>query len=788
MNNLTDWIKYELYPVLFERIPEAFPEFNFKLKGKNWKSTNRLKITGEEGDSTGKVYVWENNPGYIKDFTRGHKGLVDYVMGRDNVAFIEAVKILAEIAGLPLPKNPDYNEEAYKRSQEKANLLEEANSYFIYSLENDPKAKPVREYLSSRQNKGYSQDTINLTKAIGSTHRLTIPYRSGGIIKGFNFRAIGDNTTKYLNSTNLDKAGGFFNISGIKGDKDLVIVEGELDALHASALGLENVVATGGSFVSDEQIKDALRRGAKKFTICYDTEPGKEAEMARKVNSAIRVISVNTVNKVYIANIPALGGIKTDPDSYIKDQGIEAFKNVISKAIPFYSYRLREILRPYKLIHDERPLTAKERDDLLDEISETTGEIREPIDRDHFINEFLYDTDLKGLNIDTDLKGLNISKESLEETAERLAFNKDKERQAQALRDLMTETRAHQDKGETDTALEKLKEGIKDIEVIDSQRYISNLLKTPSLDDIRGHFGQEAESLKSGYTIKGEEVLFPSGALTGIAGATNHGKTDLLINLTLNAVKNYPDKEFYFFTYEMSQENILVRFLNSFLDMNLQQGSNQRAIKDYFRTGETQYTKAEQRGLFIEKTDLFFKEFIRSGRLRVKGIDFTSPELCMAMRGLKKRGDVGAYFIDYFQLLRLPKEGYKNYSRQEELKVICQDLNITAKDLQLPVILGAQFNREVTTPFRLHATNIGEAGDIERILDTLLGIWYTNKTALSKDMSKAENALFSERGLDEKDRLYIEVLKSRETATGDWDLLDYNGKRGLISNRPTSYF
>ena len=101
---ITDWIKYELYPTLFESIDTALPEFSFKKRGRNWISSNKRKITGEEGDSIGKVYVWETAPGFIKDFTRETSSIVDYVIKRDGVEFIQAVKTLADVVGLQLPK------------------------------------------------------------------------------------------------------------------------------------------------------------------------------------------------------------------------------------------------------------------------------------------------------------------------------------------------------------------------------------------------------------------------------------------------------------------------------------------------------------------------------------------------------------------------------------------------------------------------------------------------------------------------------------------------------------
>ena len=133
--------------------------------------------------------------------------------------------------------------------------------------------------------KGFNQSQIDEVlpikkdTRIGSTHKLVIPYRSGGDVRGFKFRTLTDNpkqdtgrTTggykillpvpKYLNTAIEGmRTGAFFNLLGIKGDKDVVIVEGELDSLSATVRGVENVVATGGSSITSDQVRDAIKRG-----------------------------------------------------------------------------------------------------------------------------------------------------------------------------------------------------------------------------------------------------------------------------------------------------------------------------------------------------------------------------------------------------------------------------------------------------------------------------------------------------------------------------------------------
>lgn len=800
MSNLTDWINYTLYPSLFERIdsPLLFPEHNFKRYSGGWRSNTYL--CGSSHSREDKTVITSQAPGRILEHGGANKSLVDYIADRDGVTFIQAVETLAQGVNLQLPTDPNFNKEDYQRYRDQATLLEDCNNYFIYCLETSTGAKEVRDYLALRgysqedikvmelgyiprqeklfkylsdPKKGYSQEliekTLSLNSGIGSTHSLTIPYRSGGKIKGFKFRTTGDTKPKYLNSSGLDKTGGFFNLLGIKGDKDIVIVEGELDSLHATAKGLDNIVALGGDSINPDQVKDAKLRGAKSFTICLDTEPGKEAQTAKKVNSVIEVILAEGVNRVYIATLPALEGIKTDPDRLLKEKGVDSLREVIKQAVPYYEYYLQQILS--KFVGSE--IENRDIDKLLDEVVETGARIKEPLDRDLYKTYFLQRQGIKDIGI---------TEESLSITLERLTSTKDKEDQGKELKKLLKEATELQEKGDQGKALELLDRRVKEVKLRDKKSSIARLLEIPTEEDLRNHFSNQVENLVSGYRIEGEELLLPSGGLTGVAGATGHGKTDFLINLTLNAVKKYPEREFYFFTYEMSQEAILVRFINTYIDRDLQSQSNQRAIKTYFKDGSTQYIKTEEREPFKAKVKEFFKDLIASGRLRVKGVDYSAPELNLALYEISKRGNVGGYFIDYFQLLNLPKEGYKNYSRQEELKVICQELNRTAKELKLPIILGAQFNREVTTPFKLHATKIGEAGDIERILDTLIGIWFTDKDTLDSDLTGGDKKEFINRGLDKRGKLYVNILKSRETASGLYELLDYNGKRGVIKN------
>lgn len=798
---ITDWIKYELYPTLFESIDTALPEFSFKRRGRNWISSNKLKITGEEGDSIGKVYVWETAPGFIKDFTRETSSIVDYVIKRDGVEFIQAVKTLADVVGLQLPKG-EFNQESYQRYKDRATLLEDCNSYFIYCLENSTGADEIKAYLSSRGysdedvkamelgyipdqdklfkyllNKGYSQslidEVVKLNKGIGSTHRLTIPYRSGGSVKGFKFRTVGDHKTRYLNSTGLDRLGGFFNLSGIKGDKDVVIVEGELDSLSATAKGVDNIVATGGSSIAPEQVKDAIKRGAKSFTLCLDTEPGKEEETAKRITSAIEVILGEGVNRVYIVNLPDLGGGKTDPDRLIKESGVEAFREALRGALPYYEYKLQETLNKYGKIEEERGLQPKDIDRLLDEVVETASQIPDATDRDRYKKLF---TSLEAI------KELGISEESLSITVDRLTSTRDKEAQAKEFKKLLSEATQLQDKGETDKALELLDSKVKEVKLKDKATEFSSLMIPIKENELKERQANKPESLNSGYTIGGEPLLLPSGAISVFTAPTSHGKTTFLINLALNVATASPDKETYFFSYEEDGDSILINTLNTYLDEEIS-SNNRRTLKSYFATGSTEYIKSQSKDYFTSTKDKFFRELIETRRLNIHYSSYNSDTLIEAIRYLHKHAKPGAIFIDYIQLLNLPEGKYKTYSRQEEIKEICIALKDVAVETGLPIILGAQFNREVVNQLRIHATNIGEAGDIERIANLIVGFWNNNFKPLAKEGELNE---INNKGATTPDTLYTTILKNRGGRVGLEEILSFNGNTGKIKNSSSS--
>ena len=134
VKDITAWIREELYPVLFLRIDIALPEHNWKRDGRGWKSKTRLDGSPYEKDRSDKTKVLKAQPGYIFEEGGDRKSLVTYVMDRDGLSFIDAVRKLASVASLPVPPLDVKDQEAYRKAQQRTGLLEEATSYMSWSL------------------------------------------------------------------------------------------------------------------------------------------------------------------------------------------------------------------------------------------------------------------------------------------------------------------------------------------------------------------------------------------------------------------------------------------------------------------------------------------------------------------------------------------------------------------------------------------------------------------------------------------------------------------------------
>ena len=324
-------------------------------------------------------------------------------------------------------------------------------------------------------------------------------------------------------------------------------------------------------------------------------------------------------------------------------------------------------------------------------------------------------------------------------------------------------------------ALERLEEKVLNIKLNKpkADSHYRHLLDGTSEREISEEIQRTSPGIEVGFKIGEIDLKLPGGAITIVAGPTGHGKTMVLINFILNYLELNPDKQAFFFSYEESRSAILSLFLNTYINHDLSK-NNRESIKSYFREGNVQFTAQDSRALFLLKKERFFKELIETKRLNIFYSDYSAEELVQAVRFLRKNTNIGLIGIDYMQLLSLLNK--KTTQRQEELKRICLMLKNCAVDTGLPVLLAAQFNRTVASEADLSPTAIGEAGDIERAANMVIGLWNRNYAGFNREGNKGKDG----RIIPKSPSMYIEILKGRETGINHSSVFDLNGNTGKL--------
>jgi len=298
-----------------------------------------------------------------------------FVMKAENVDFAEAVRILADRAGVALVASSKEAREAQERRAAVYEANEAACEYFQEVLAGNPEAESARAYLRKR---GLSEETVKrfrlgfappswdaLLRALtrkkiarevlldaglvipgkepGSCYdrfraRLMFPISDpSGKVIGFGGRVIDDSAPKYLNSpeTVLFKKGrNLYALhlakEAMRRESAAVVVEGYMDAITAHQHGFAHVVASLGTALTEEQAR-TLRRYVPAVVIAYDADAAGAAATLRGME-----ILAGAGLEVRVATLPA----GEDPDATLRRGGDAAFAKVLADATPLIDYRL----------------------------------------------------------------------------------------------------------------------------------------------------------------------------------------------------------------------------------------------------------------------------------------------------------------------------------------------------------------------------------------------------------------------------------------------------------------
>ncbi|GAB3909135.1 hypothetical protein GCM10028803_46190 [Larkinella knui] len=461
----------------------------------------------------------------------------------------------------------------------------------------------------------------------------------------------------------------------------------------------------------------------------------------------------------------------TDARIYIRQ--VQDINSNEGESVRPYEFILNRLLRHYAELYNKNGgyLTAEQEDRFFVAVHDAGAKIKDPHDRERYRLLLL---------AFSEENRLGITSEIYQEITERIRFDRALEAQNEEMSALLDRVRAKQEIGDTNGALVDLTKGIQEIKSRTSKDNYANLLVPTTEKDFAERLKLKPDSLNTGLTINGEELQFPAGAISLICAPTNHGKTTLLLNALLNVSKQNSEKSFYLFSFEEDSDSILITALSIDIDHSISK-NNRASIRSYYRDDQhgIEWVGKYNRETFEVARRNFFESLIDTGRVAIKYVEYGSEALADAIRYVAKYGNAGGVFIDYVQLIN--KEGFKAGTRAEELKRVCLDLKNAAVDTGLPVVLGAQFNRTVTSPLRLHPTQIADASDIEKIANCIVGFWNLAK----KPMGTKED-LDAAAALAQYGDVYAEILKFRggkTTGMGQGESWTFDGNTGVIRNR-----
>lgn len=330
----------------------------------------------------------EKTPSFMVDsqkqifhcFGCGEGGNVfSFIMKIEKVNFPEAVKILADKAGveLPTPKNQDSN--LYRERENILHLNEVAANYYKQNLFRQ-NAKNALQYLIDRHFKrdiirkfdlGYASpgyenligyltqkkikyaDLLKAGLVVRSTKtgnvvdyfrsRIIFPIRSlQGKIIAFGGRVLNDALPKYINSPETPVYSKGKNLYGlfqakknIRQKNQIIIMEGYTDVLMAHQYGFENTVASLGTALTIQQI-DLIKRYADEVVIAFDSDAAGRNATLRSLN-LIKKAGI----KIKIISLPA----DSDPADVLLKRGYSFFEKLINNSLPLIDYKLEILMK-----------------------------------------------------------------------------------------------------------------------------------------------------------------------------------------------------------------------------------------------------------------------------------------------------------------------------------------------------------------------------------------------------------------------------------------------------------
>jgi DNA primase len=312
--------------------------------------------------------------------------VITFLMEYENYSFTEALKVLADRAGIKLPE-VEYSSEERAKADKRATILEinkAAANYYYYQLQ-QPQGKIGLDYFKKRalsdetirhfglgfsnktsndlyqylRSKGYRDEILKdsglVTMDARGTYdkfwnRVMFPIMDvNNRVIGFGGRVMGDGEPKYLNSPEtlvFDKSRNLYglNYARTSREKYMLVCEGYMDVIAMHQAGFTNAVASLGTAFTEKHAV-LLKRYVDQVVLTYDSD-GAGIRAALRAIPILKAVGISTK----VLNMKPY----KDPDEFIKNLGADAFRERIAKAKNSFLFEIDVLKRDFDLEDPEQ--------------------------------------------------------------------------------------------------------------------------------------------------------------------------------------------------------------------------------------------------------------------------------------------------------------------------------------------------------------------------------------------------------------------------------------------------
>ena len=368
--------------------------------------------------------------------------VIHFISKIENVGFKESMQILAERANIKLPTTDGSEDSKKLELKEKVYEINKIAAEYYHEELYKSSAKAAQEYVKKRKldnnalktytigyapnnsnlynllkEKGFKEEEILASELVnkkGNTfierfrNRLIFPIQDvRNRYIAFGGRVLDNSLPKYINSPEnivYSKARNLYGLNVAKNSKleKLVIVEGYMDVVSLHQRGIENVVASCGTALTEAQGR-LLRKYAQKIIISYDSDSAGQAatlrglEILNNMGCDIRILQME--------------GAK-DPDEYVIKYGNGKFNNLIDNAISLIEFKVKVLKKDLDLNN------VNDKIKFLNEIAKLVSVVDNRMEQEVYIDKISREYDISKEAIYAEISKLNYSRNTGKKTLE----------------------------------------------------------------------------------------------------------------------------------------------------------------------------------------------------------------------------------------------------------------------------------------------------------------------------------------------------------------------------------